>query len=105
MAASVNREASAASPRKWATTTFVSSRTLPVALIDVFAPVLYGFVESVGLLLREASRGTREDDLSLFLADPFKALDVVRGLVQLAWRKRPEVFDDSLQMAHATKVH
>ena len=77
--------------RRCATTTFVSSRTLPAVLIDLLAAFFDNPLQLVGLFRRECAGCASENRLALFLADPLEAVDKIGSHFQPGWRQLLEV--------------
>src|SRR3990172_5496776 len=100
MVTSARRAVKSGSRRRWATTTLVSRRALPVAFIDPFAAFLDSFLHLVSGFLREASSRAGENSSPFFLADPLQTMNIVCGQFQLVRRQRLKVLDDIFQRAH-----
>src|ERR1019366_1795975 len=98
--AALKRAVRSGSFRRCATTTFVSSRTLPAVFIDLLATFLNNSFQLVGFFRRECSGRAGEDRLALFLADPLEPVHEVGGNFQPVRRQRLQVLDDVFERAH-----
>jgi hypothetical protein len=90
--------------RRCATTTLVSSSTLPAVFINLFAAFLDNLLQLVGFFRGEGSGCASENRLALFLGDPLEPVHEVGGHFQPG-RQRLQIRDDVFERAHNFKVH
>src|ERR1019366_407675 len=93
------------SPRKYATTTLVSTRTLPTMFIDLFAAFLDRLLHGVGVFRRQASERAGESRFPFYLADPLEPVYEIGGHLQPGRRQQLQILDDVFERAHNFKVH
>ena len=79
----------------------VSSRTLPIAVIDVFAAFLDVPRKLVGFLIRQTARGAAQRSPPLLPAGGMQPVDVVRGAFQPT--RGFEFFEDRVEI-HSSKL-
>ena len=88
------------SPRKYATTTLVSTRTLPAMFIDLFAAFLDDPFHFGCFLRREAYERAGESRFPFCLADRFAPPDEIGGHLQPVRRQGLQILEDVLERAH-----
>src|ERR1035437_5553680 len=88
------------SPRKYATTTLVSTRTLPAMFIDLFAAFLGDPFHFVGFFRREASERAGESRFPFYLADRLEPPDEIGGHFQPVWRQGFQILEEVIERAH-----